>query len=160
MRYLFWNIRGCGHVGRRTQLKEYIAKERIDVVALQETIKADFSFRDLLAFDPLQRFSWHWLPSAGHSGGILMGCNNDIYDVLQWDVGVFFLSATIRHRVSGLSWVVVCVYGPADHSRSAVFLQELTNLVGAKRAINLPLVVGGDFNLIRSGANKSNANID
>ena len=89
-----------------------------------------------------------------------MGCNNDSCDVLQWDVGVFFLSATIRHRVSGLSWVVVCVYGPVDHSRLAVFLQELTNLVGAKRAINLPLVVGGDFNLIRSGADKSNTNID
>ena len=59
MRYLFWNIRGCGHRGRRTQLKEYIARERIDVVALQETIKADFSFCDLMAFDPLQRFSWH-----------------------------------------------------------------------------------------------------
>ena len=47
MRYIFWNIRGCGHSGRRTQLREYIAHERIDVVALQETIKADFSYRDL-----------------------------------------------------------------------------------------------------------------
>ncbi|XP_037474300.1 uncharacterized protein LOC119350702 [Triticum dicoccoides] len=42
--------------GRRTQLREYMSKEHIDFVALQETIKADFSFRDLLAYDPLQRF--------------------------------------------------------------------------------------------------------
>ena len=160
MRYMFWNIRGCGHGGRRTQLKEYMAKEHIDVVALQETIKSDFTFRELLAYDPLQRFDWHWVPSVGHSGGILLGCNKDVCDVLHWDVGVFLLSATIKHRVSGLSWVVVCVYGPADHSRSPAFLLELTNLVGAKRDINLPVVVGGDFNLIRSGADKNNAHID
>ena len=42
-------VGGCGHGGRRPQLREYIAKERIDFVALQETIKADFTFRDLLA---------------------------------------------------------------------------------------------------------------
>ena len=36
MRYIFWNIRGCGHAGRRTQLREYMSKERIDFVALQD----------------------------------------------------------------------------------------------------------------------------
>ena len=62
MRYIFWNIRGCGHGGRRTQLREYMSKEHIDFVALQETIKADFTFRDLVAYDPLQRFDWFWTP--------------------------------------------------------------------------------------------------
>ncbi|XP_073362962.1 uncharacterized protein [Aegilops tauschii subsp. strangulata] len=58
------------------------------------------------------------------------------------------------------TWVIVSVYGPADHARSAYFLGEITTLVGAKRAANLPVVVGGDFNLIRSGADKNNGNID
>ena len=75
-------------------------------------------------------------------------------------MGVFSLAVTINHRASGLSWVVVCVYGPADHSRSMEFLLELTNLVGAKRACTMPLRLGGDFNLIRSGADKNNANIN
>lgn len=135
-----------------------MAKERIDVVALQETIKADFSYRDLLAFDPLNRFDWHWLASSGHSGG--MGCNKDICEVLSWDQGSFFVAAMIRHSVSRIIWVVVCVYGPADHARSVIFLDEVTALVGAKRAINLPLVVGGDFNLIHSGADKNNDRVD
>ena len=103
MLYMFWNICGCGHGRRRTQLKEYMAKERIDVVALQETIKTDFLFRDLLAFDPLQHFDWHWVPSMGHSGGILMGCNRDVCDVMKWEVDVFSLAANIKHCASGLS---------------------------------------------------------
>ena len=71
MRYIFWNIRGCGHSGRRTQLRKYIARERIDVVALQETIKADFSYRDLAAYDPPLRVGlgpFHWPFGRSSSG--------------------------------------------------------------------------------------------
>ena len=89
-----------------------------------------------------------------------MGCNRDICDVIAWEPGLFFIAATVRHRVSMATWVIVSVYGPADHARSADFLGEITTLVEAKRAANLPIVVGGDFNLIRSGADKSNSNID
>ena len=160
MRFLFWNIRGCGHVGRRTQLREYMAKERIDIVSLQETIKADFAHRDLLAIDPLQRFYWRWVPSAGHSGGLLMGCNEDVCEVLAWDFGVFCIMATVRQRASNLVWAVIGVYGPADHSRSAGFLDEVSAMVGAKRAANLSVLVGGDFNLIRLGSDKNNGIVD
>ena len=160
MRYIFWNIRGCGHSGRRTQLREYIAREHIDVVALQETIKVDFTYRDLSAYDPLHRFVWGWVPSAGHSGGLLLGCNSDVCDIVTWDVGSFFIAVTIKHRTSLATWAIVCVYGPADHSRSADFLREIQALVGAKQAANIPIVLGGDFNLIRSSADKNNDNID
>ena len=50
-----------------------MARKQIDVVALKEMIKSEFLFRDLAAFDPLQRFSWGWVPSLGHSGGLLVG---------------------------------------------------------------------------------------
>jgi hypothetical protein len=45
------------------------------------------------------------------------------------------------------------VYGPADHSRTGEFLNELELEVNG---CQLPLVVGGDFNLIRRLADKSN----
>ncbi|KAE8797229.1 hypothetical protein D1007_27660 [Hordeum vulgare] len=139
---------------------EYMKKECINVVTLQETIKADFTFKDLLAIDPLQRLDWHWVASTSHLGRLRMGCTHDACDVIVWEYGVFFIVATVRHHVSGLSWVVGCVYGPADHTRSAEFLSELIDLVGVKGATNLPRIMGGDFNLIRSGTDKNNGNVD
>jgi hypothetical protein len=51
----------------------------------------------------------------------------------------------------------VGVYGPADHSRSPLFLQELEEVVA--RATS-PVLVAGEFNLIRVSADKNNRNID
>ena len=82
MRALFWNIRGFGHAGRRTQLKEYMHKEDVDIVGLHETIKADFRFHELLAIDPLERFDWHYSPAVGHSGGMLLGLSRAAYEII------------------------------------------------------------------------------
>lgn len=47
MKILFWNIRGFGQPARRRQIREYIAEESIDIIGLQETIKKDFSEKEL-----------------------------------------------------------------------------------------------------------------
>ena len=160
MRAIFWNIHGFGHAGRRTQLKEYMHREDVDIVGLQETIKGDFRFHELLAIDPLERFEWQHIPAVGHSGGLLLGLNRTLYEIIDWDVGSFFISAHFRVRASRRELVVIQVYGLADHSRSAEFLGELQAKVNSVTEAALPVLVGGDFNLIRSGADKSNSNIN
>ncbi|KAE8779184.1 hypothetical protein D1007_47821 [Hordeum vulgare] len=62
------------------------------------------------------------------------------------DRGEFFVSMAITDRRVHLSWEVIIVYGPADHGRSAEFLAELKNKVDR---FTTPVVVAGDFNLIR-----------
>ena len=49
------------------------------------------------------------------------------------------------------------VYGPADHRRSPAFLEELHLKISNSL---LPVVVGGDFNLIRSPNEKNNDRIN
>src|SRR4051812_1357801 len=63
----------------------------------------------------------------------------------------------LTHRRSNLNWEVIIVYGPADHRRSPVFLAELSAKVGR---CSSPVVVAGDFNLIRSPEEKSSDNVD
>ncbi|XP_073363455.1 uncharacterized protein [Aegilops tauschii subsp. strangulata] len=147
MRALFWNICGFGHDGRRRQLIEYVRDEHIDIVAIQETMRSDFSWPEL---DRLSThlFVWHWLPSsgnAGHSGGILLGVKDATFEVGSMDRGQFFVSMELYERALNFKWEVIIVYGPADHSRFASFLEELNRKVSAA---SLSVVVGGDFNLL------------
>ena len=158
MRALFWNIRGFGHDGRRRQLVEYMRDEHIDIVAVQETMRRDFALPEL---DRLSShlFAWHWLPSsgsAGHSGGILLGVKDATFEVGSMDRGEFFVSMELFERSLNFKWEIIIVYGPADHSRSASFLEELHRKISAA---SLPVVVGGDFNLLRVAEDKNNGNV-
>ncbi|KAK1617796.1 hypothetical protein QYE76_023313 [Lolium multiflorum] len=157
MRVLFWNIRGFGRKGRRTLLKDYLRLHRIDVVLLQETIKQDFSDAELRSLEIGDKFFWDWLPASGHSGGMLIGVRDSMFEVGAISRGQFFLSVAVLHRVSNRTMDIIGVYGPADHGRSREFLQELSAKIATSTR---PLLLGGDFNLIRAAEDKNNSNLN
>ena len=81
-----------------------------------------------------------------------MGVKVDLLQVENWESGEFFVGATVRHKVLNFRWDILTVYGPANHERSPCFLQELT--MRCQNA-TLPIVMGDNFNLIRSLQDKS-----
>jgi exonuclease III len=157
MRVMGWNIRGFGRRGRRTQLKDYMRKENIDVICLPKTIKQSFTDQELKSIEPGEPFHWSWVPASGHSGGLLLGFRDSMFEVGSIDQGQFFISAVVLHRASKVIFEYVGVYGPADHARAPAFLEELENKVSRSQH---PVVVGGDFNLIRGAEDKNNSNIN
>lgn len=151
---LTWNIHGLGQEGHRRQLTEYMQSERIDIVAIKESMRSEFTLPEL---DGLSRhlFAWHWLPSsgvAGHFGGILLGVKDETFEVGGMDHGEFFVSMEVFQREANFKFEIVIVYGPADHHRSEGFLHELHRKISNAQ---LPVVVAGDFNLIRHPADKN-----
>ncbi|XP_071677232.1 uncharacterized protein [Lolium perenne] len=157
MRASIWNLRGFGAPGRKSQIRELLTREQLDFAGFQETIKAQFTTADLLGIDPRGRFAWCDVPARGRSGGMLLGVNEDSFEVLGWTKGTFFIRADVRQLDNNVKWAFFVVYGPADHRRTQEFLGELTLAV---EACDLPLVVGGDFNLIRGAEDKNNCHID
>ena len=155
MRVLFWNIRGFGARGHRGQLKDLVRSNSIDFVGLVETFKESFSPNDFSAIVGMDRFNWNFLPASGHSGGILIGSNKDIFDFVAFDHGIFWASVVLSHKAQNTLCEFIVVYGPADHSLSPLFLNELSLKIDA---CNLPMVIGGDFNLLRCPNDKSNDN--
>ncbi|KAE8771551.1 hypothetical protein D1007_56571 [Hordeum vulgare] len=158
MRAVFWNLRGFGNDGRRRQLMDYMREEDIDIVAISKTMQTEFSLSEL---ERLSRhlFAWHWLPAcgvAGHSGGILLGVKDTTFDVGSMDRGEFFMSMKVWERAANFKWEVIVVYGPTDHTRSQAFLDEMHQMI---EATTLPLIIWGDFNLIRSTLDKNNARV-
>ena len=82
---------------------------------------------------------WNWLPAKGHLGGIIVGIRDDLKEVEDWFVGEYLIEATIRDRQSNFRWILIVVYGPAQHEQSTDFLSELS-----ARLDNhiLPVIVG------------------
>jgi exonuclease III len=155
MKILMWNVRGLGKPARRRQVREYILHENIDFIGLQETIKQDFSESILRDLAGSCNVSWFWSPSYGHSGGILVNVQGDILEVENHTARTYSIQTTIRNRLTNFKWDVVMVYGPTHHDFSLDFLAELSDICSHS---GLPLVLGGDFNLIRSEDEKNSEN--
>jgi hypothetical protein len=68
-------------------------------------------------------------------------------------MGQFYLSTSILNRANKRIVTIIGIYGPADHGRSGVFLEEISAKVART---NTPLLMGGDFNLIRAACDKNN----
>lgn len=144
-------MHGFGARGHRNQLRDYICDSHVDLVCLQETIESSFSLAGLASIAGSVSFNWRWLPASGHSGGILVGAKADTFDIVTFDCGIFYASLVLAHRDLNKLWDVIFVYTPADHSLSPLFLNELFLKV---KSSNLPLLIGGDFNLLHPPSDK------
>jgi hypothetical protein len=59
MRDAGWNMQGFGLSGRKTQVKEFIKKECLDIIFFQETMRQDFTDQELRGLVNGNLFHWH-----------------------------------------------------------------------------------------------------
>jgi hypothetical protein len=67
-------------------------------------------------------------------------------DVMARSSGDYHIKLYIRNRVDNFTWNLVAVYGATQEEYKTNFLRELDNL--AKDNL-YPILIGGDFNLLR-----------
>ena len=91
-------------------------------------------------------FDWQCLPPRGRSGGILLGVKCETLEVLNVVHGEFAVKFRVRSKIDGFRWALVAVYGAAKPKLMPDFLADLVRICGDER---LPIMVGGDFNIIR-----------
>ncbi|WVZ90605.1 hypothetical protein U9M48_036890 [Paspalum notatum var. saurae] len=78
------------------------------------------------------------------------GVKGDLLEIEGWEVNS---KAIVRNRCSNFRWAVIIVYGPAQHCCfSELILEEIYSICDKE---TLPVVLGGDFNLIREVKEKS-----
>jgi hypothetical protein len=102
-----------------------------------------------------REFAWFCLPPHGRSGGILVGFNVETLNVKNVDPGDFCVKFHLRSKVDGFEWSFVAVYGAAQDAQKHDFLAELVRTCENE---TLPMLVGGDFNIIRNPQEKNNNN--
>jgi hypothetical protein len=78
-------------------------------------------------------------------------------DVLACSEGDFHVKLHIRNKSDNFIWSLVAIYGAAQEEFKADFLREMVNL--AKDNPH-PILIGGDFNLLRFSFEKSKGRFD
>lgn len=129
-----------------TCFSDIIRDHSLDFIGLQETKKKSFTSKFFRKVDPFDKFDWNWLPSVGKAGGILCGVRKENLEIVSWSVGNFSIQATIFDVKIKKVWALVVVYGAAHDDKKNDFLEELVSVCSH---IQVPYVVGGDFNILR-----------
>jgi exonuclease III len=149
---LIWNCQGLGKDIKIEFLKELIRKEKIDFIGIQETNKKSFDDSWLLSISSNRNFAWFWSPAKGRSGGLLVGLDADVFDIRQVDKGDFMIKVLMAHKESGFIWNFINVYGAAQNEYKQVFLTELASFCSNCKH---PMLIGGDFNILRKDSDKN-----
>ena len=155
LRGLFWNSEGFRDPGKHFFVKESIRERKFDFIALSETGRSNFATPFLNHLAAGQDFSWFCLPPRGRSGGMLLGVNTSTLQVTNVEVGDFCVKLFLKSKGDDFQWVLVSVYGAAQDEYKQQFLSELVRLCENEP---LPMMVGGDFNMIRKPEEKNNDN--
>jgi hypothetical protein len=123
----------------------------LDFIAILETNKNNFLEECLDNFCGGKEFLWHWIPPNGRSGGILIGVNMLVFEVQSCLFGEFFIKLHLKNKDDSFRWVLMAMYGVAQPEDKDRFLAEWVNACSEE---SLPLMVGGDFNIIRNPSEK------
>jgi hypothetical protein len=157
MNGMFSNSRGLGDLAKHLHIAHCIRDHNLDFVAISETGRRDFSQSLLNRLSGGLDFEWISSPPRGRSGGILVGVRSDTMEVLASSSGDYHIKIHIRNRANNFHWSLVSIYGAAQDEFKADFLRELVNL--AKDNPH-PILIGGDFNLLRFRHEKSKGRFD
>ena len=118
MNCLFWNVRGITTRGKNPCIVDTLNITNASIVSFQEPKKEELSASFLKSIGGSKNFQWHHLPAVGTTGGVLVGVDVDIFEILQWSSLNFSVSCNLKVKTSGVYIRVVVVYGsPYDEGK-------------------------------------------
>jgi hypothetical protein len=86
---------------------------------------------------------------------MILGVNLLTFDIGQIEEGDFFIQFKLRHKEENFKFNLISVYGPTQADLKSHFLSELVRVCSKE---TLPLIIGGNFNIIRRPDEKNNDN--
>lgn len=83
-----------------------------------------------------------------------MGIDEEKYEVGEVDKGDFHIRMLVLNKHNGFKWNLINVYGAAHSKDKIRFLLELVKVVNIN---TFPIVMGGDFNIVRKSSERNKA---
>ena len=127
------------------------------ITCISETGKCDFSASLLNRLAGGVDFAWISRLPRGRSGGLLLGVRKYTMEVLSSSDWEFHIKLHIHNKADHFTWSLVTIFGATQNEHKPDFLHELVNI--AKHNPH-PIIIGGDFNLLRFPHEKSRGRFD
>jgi exonuclease III len=128
MRGVFWNNNGLRDQAKFRFLFDSTKEHQLDFIAILETKRKDFTALELAHFSANKNYSWNWSPTRGHSGGILLDVNIEIFDIQSVVLGNFHVKLHLKNKVDNFEWALVTVYGAAQEEEKYFLIGACTNV--------------------------------
>ena len=118
-----WNVRGLNDPAKRESVRQTILSTRATLVCLQETKIMNWTndlLKDIVGFKLAKRTAH--LPSMGASGGIVIACDEDYFDISPVTyASTYSLSVRVSYRLEDVVWDLTAIYGPQKENEKCVF---------------------------------------
>jgi hypothetical protein len=129
-------------------------KNNLNFIAVSETGRSDFTPRFLKNLYAGRDYLCHSKPPKGRLGGMLLGVDLQFFDTGAINEGDYYIKFHLCNKSDYFKWALVLVYGPTQRHKES-FLAELVNMCSHEI---LPLLMGGDYNILRHPSEKNNDN--
>ena len=86
-----------------------------------------------------------------------MGVNLTVFDVGAIDEGNYYTKFLLKNKENGFTWTLYAVYRPVRQQYKTSFLTELAYVCSKETQ---PMLIDGDFNILRRPEDKNNDNFD
>lgn len=157
MKGIFWNSDGFRDTAKHFFVHETIREHKLDFFAVLETGRDNFLVPFLKHISGGQDFQWYCVPPIGRSGGILVGINTATLSIQNVVTGERCVKFYVTSKVDNFKRVLIAVYGAAQDDKKPDFLAELVRICEDEP---LPMIVGGDFHIIRRKEEKNKDNFN
>ena len=142
-----WNVRGANNPDKRNIIRNFIRSHRVDLVCLQETKIQEMSAADARSLGVGRLAEWKVVEAEGTAGGILVFWDKRKLEVMEVELGHFFVTCIFKNTEDGFQWAFTGVYGPVERSKTELLWEELGSVKGLWEG---PWCIGGDFNMVLS----------
>ena len=147
LKFLSWNVRGANNPDKRNVIRNFIRSQRVDLVCLQETKIQEMSSADAHSFGVGRLAEWKVVEAEGNAGGILVFWDTRKLELVEAEIGHFYVTCMFKNVEDGFLWAFTGVYGPMKRCKRELFWEELGSLNGLWEG---PWCIGGDFNMVLS----------
>ncbi|GLT28567.1 hypothetical protein SLA2020_034900 [Shorea laevis] len=140
------NIRGLGGVGKKRDIREKVAKHKVEILFIQETKLETIDNRLCKMIWDSENFEWVAQSAKGTSGGMLIIWNSSMFKYLNTFQGDGFLGVFGLSGSENIPCYLVNIYSSQDLACKRRLWDNLSDMVNSKKG---NWCIADDFNVIQ-----------